>query len=83
MRRCQTARQKPAPCVNACNLRQKSIEQAERKYRGIIVYAESNGDSFRLVRLLVVELEGLEGIKGEAQLSMHCSYNAASNAITS
>jgi hypothetical protein len=45
-----------APCVNACNLRQKSTEQAERKYRDIIVYAESNGDSFRLVRSLVVGL---------------------------
>jgi hypothetical protein len=35
----------------------KSTEQAERKYRDIIVYAESNGDSFRLERSLVVELE--------------------------
>jgi hypothetical protein len=45
------------------------------------VYAESNGDSFRLMRLLVVELEGLEGIKGNAQLDLNCSYNAASDAI--
>jgi hypothetical protein len=47
------------------------------------VYAESNGDSFRLERSLVIELQGQEGIKGNAQLAMHCSYNAASNAITS
>jgi hypothetical protein len=47
------------------------------------VYDESNGDGSRFVRLLVVELEGLEGIKGEAQLSLNCSYNAASGANTS
>jgi hypothetical protein len=69
------------PCVNACNLRQKSTEQAERKYRDVIVYAESNGDGFTLQRPLVIELEGLEGITGKVQLSIHCSYNAASDAI--